>query len=287
MSIITNYYKVAEHLFCVTAQADDLGLMQNYTPFCCEPECGTEPVFSLSVSDGDAVSFNEEIRQSEEGQEIVCGKAGSDPAFSFLWAGRAAGWLVCSTDYRRGQLVLSGYQRKSAIDNALMVLFALATAQQGTAVFHASAVSYKGRAYMNLGKSGTGKSTHAALWLRHIEGTELINDDNPVVRVYADGSAVIYGTPWSGKTPCYRNVSYPLGGIVQLSQAPYNKIRRLGGVEAYASLVASISGKRWDRCIADGLHATENSLVRNVPVWHLECLPNDEAALLCRNSIAQ
>jgi hypothetical protein len=112
--------------------------------------------------------------------------------------------------------------------------------------------------------------------VKHIDGAELVNDDNPVVR---DG--VVYGSPWSGKTPCYRNVSFPLGGIVLLSQAPHNKIRRLGGIEAYTALVASISGQRWVSRIADGLHQTENTLATTVPVWHLECLPDEAAARLC------
>jgi hypothetical protein len=34
-----------------------------------------------------------------------------------------------------------------------------------------------------LGKSGTGKSTHSRLWLDYVEGSELLNDDNPVVRI--------------------------------------------------------------------------------------------------------
>ncbi len=40
------------------------------------------------------------------------------------------------------------------------------------------------------------------------------------------------GSPWSGKTPCYRNVSHPIAGIVRLSQAPQNRIRRLRSIEA-------------------------------------------------------
>jgi hypothetical protein len=167
-----------------------------------------------------------------------------------------------------------------------MVLYALATANQQTVLFHAAVVSHGGKGYLFLGPSGTGKSTHARLWLQHIEGTELVNDDNPVVRIADDGTAVVYGSPWSGKTPCYRNVSGPLGGIVMLSQAPYNKIRRLGGIEAYVALMESISGKRWDKRIADGLHATENTLASTVPVWHLACLPDQAAAELCNNTVA-
>ena len=48
---------------------------------------------------------------------------------------------------------------------------------------------------MFLGKSGTGKSTHARMWLKYIQGTDLVNDDNPVVRVANDGTAVVYGSP--------------------------------------------------------------------------------------------
>jgi hypothetical protein len=137
---------------------------------------------------------------------------------------------------------------------------------------------------MFLGKSGTGKSTHSSLWLKHIEGTALVNDDNPVVRRMPDGFYV-FGSPWSGKTPCYRNVSYPLGGVVQLSQAPYNKIHRLKALSAYAALVPSISGKRWDKQVAEGLHETEDMMAGEVAVWHLECLPDEAAARLCSDTI--
>ena len=91
----------------------------------------------------------------------------------------------------------------------------------------------------------------------------------------------MYGSPWSGKTPCYRNVVCPLGGIVLLCQAPYNKICRLTGIETYAALVPSISGKRWDVRIADGLHQSENILARQIPAYYLECLPDEEAVRVC------
>lgn len=271
----TRYYKVAGHRFCVTGEAEGFA---NYKPFLCEEG---ETVFALSIGDGEAPEYVEELRQEDEGQEIICGKTAADEAvFEFHWWNDTAGWLICSADYHEGRLITTGRHVKMAIDNALMVLYALATADRQTALFHAAVVSYEGKGYMFLGPSGTGKSTHAGLWLRYIAGTALVNDDNPVVR---DG--VVYGSPWSGKTPCYRNVHYPLGGIVVLSQAPYNRIQRLSGLHAYAALVASISGKRWDARIADGLHQTENALASTVPVWHLECLPDEEAARVCQLTI--
>ena len=284
----TKYYKVADVVFAVTAIDNDFELMKNYEPFVVPDGKQESSVFKLTVNEGDAITYTEEMRQDDEGQTIVCGKT-SDccQVFEFIWANETAGWLQCPQDYSQATLVVTGRYRKLAIDNALMILFALATAGHGVALFHSSTVSYSGKAYMFLGVSGTGKSTHSSLWLKHIEGTELLNDDNPVVRVGDDGKATVYGTPWSGKTPCYRNLSYPLGGIVLLSQAPYNKIHRLSGIHAYVALVPSISGKRWDKRIADGLHQTENALAMNVPTWHLECLPDEAAAQLCHKTIVR
>ena len=274
----TRYYEVAGHRFCVSGESDILALMDNYVPFA---SADGEVVFALTVENGTAPDYTEELRQEEEGQTIVCGHtAAGEAVFEYHWMGDTAGWLVCSADYQKGRLITTGLHTKMIIENSMMILYALSTADMGTVLFHAAVVSYQGKAYMFLGPSGTGKSTHARLWLKHIEGTELVNDDNPVVR---DG--VVYGSPWSGKTPCYRNVSYPLGGIVMLSQAPYNKICRLDGLQAYMALVPSISGKRWDARIADGLHQTENALAMQVPVWHLECLPDEAAARLCWSNV--
>ena len=319
------FYKVAGHVFSVTvdgclldgavagsldgnaagSQGDFFAkYMDNYEPFVILglsndviPSLARNQTFALSVLPSAPLDYTEEIRQEDEGQSIICGHTVSgESVFEFLLRDVSTGTLVCSKDYREARLLLANgvtdlRLQKFALNNALMVLYALATAGLGTALFHSAVVSYKGRGYMFLGKSGTGKSTHARLWLKHVAGAELMNDDNPVVRFFDDGPdgaprAVVYGSPWSGKTPCYRNVQAPVGGIVLLSQAPYNKIVRLKGVQAYAALVTSISGKRWDRSVADGLHATENSLAKYVPVWYLECLPDEAAARLCNESVA-
>ena len=76
------------------------------------------------------------------------------------------------------------------------------------------------------GRIRHGKSTHTRLWQEHIPGARLLNDDSPIIRMY-QGQATAFGSPWSGKTPCYRNISRPIAGIVRLSQAPANEITRL------------------------------------------------------------
>ncbi len=283
-----NFYLIADHPVALCAEASLCALLTNYKPFATEETA--DVAFTLTVKTGSHSlpdSFCEDCRQEEEGSEIICGQQDGLPSFVFCLNGLMQGRLCCNPSYTEATLLLCGPQQKYAVDNAMMVLYALSTARKGTVLFHASVVSKDGAAYMFLGPSGTGKSTHSALWLKHIPQTELVNDDNPVVRVFDDGRAVVYGSPWSGKTPCYRQLHFPLAGIVRLSQAPFNRIQPLRGIEAYAVLTTSISGKRWERAIADGLHETENALAQLVPVWHLECLPDREAALCSFSTITR
>ena len=273
-------------MFALETGSDEavVASLKQYEPFVTDPT--EDIVFRLRLS-ATAIStedFNLEMQQDDEGQAIQAGHIGDRPCFLFFLHEKLKGVLVCSTDYRQGD-VFAEDNNLFGINNAMMVMFALATANKQTALFHSSVVSHEGKAYMFLGPSGTGKSTHSRLWLKYIEGTELVNDDNPVVRILDDGKVWVFGSPWSGKTPCYRNVSYPLGAIVDLSQAPVNSIRRLKPLEAYAALLISISGKRWDSQLAEGLHETENLIVTKANMWHLDCLPDEEAARVCAETI--
>lgn len=280
------YYKVAEHVFVLKTGEHDsvLGELRQYEPFIIEPT--TEVSFSVEIVDDLTVSnIQEEMRQEDEGQTIVVGRTNDEEAYVEFWLGKElCSVMIVDKDNHQAKVCVKE-NWSFGVNNAIMVMYALATANSQTALFHSSVVSYQGKAYMFLGHSGTGKSTHSSLWLKYIEGTELVNDDNPVVRII-DGVARVYGSPWSGKTPCYRNVVYPVGGIVKLDQAPYNEIKRLKGVRAYAAVVPSISGKRWDKRLAEGLHETENLLAQYVPVWHLDCLPDEAAARLSCNTCA-
>ena len=103
-----------------------------------------------------------------------------------------------------------------------------------------------------------------------------MNDDNPVVR-WEQGHVFVYGSPWSGKTPCYKNIRAELSAIVRLSQASENRIERLTPLQAYGSLLSSSSCLRWERSVADGVHHTVEQVIRYCPSYHLACLPDKEA----------
>ncbi|AQX83637.1 hypothetical protein I6H88_11245 [Elizabethkingia bruuniana] len=167
----------------------------------------------------------------------------------------------------------------------LMVAFGQAMLKYNTVLFHASVIEKDGSGYAFLGKSGTGKSTHSRLWLKYISDTKLLNDDNPAVRIMEDERIVIYGTPWSGKTPCYRNVGVLLEGLVRLRQAPENQWKKVSGKEALLSVLPSCTAIRWNRNLFDQMLNSLEKIITNVNVGQLSCLPDQNAAYLCSQEL--
>lgn len=165
------------------------------------------------------------------------------------------------------------------------VLFNLAALRRNTVAIHASAIRYRGCGVLFLGESGTGKSTHSRLWRENIPGTALLNDDSPVLGI-ADGTVRVWGSPWSGKVPCYRNESSPVAAIVRLVQAPENRIRRLAPIEAFCALFPSTPPAFIrDPRLQDALCTLLGQVIELVPVYRLACRPDADAARLACKTI--
>lgn len=150
---------------------------------------------------------------------------------------------------------------------------------------HASTILWGGKAVLFLGESGTGKSTHTRLWLRHIEGSSLLNDDSPILTI-EQGRAMVYGSPWSGKTPCYRPFGVPVAAIVRLRQAPANHIERLSTIRSIAALCPSLPpALAHDEEGFDCQMSLIEKVIGQVPIYQLDCLPDEEAAQLSHHTI--
>lgn len=164
-------------------------------------------------------------------------------------------------------------------------LFNIAALPKKAVAFHSSVIRYRGKGVLFLGESGTGKSTHTRLWREHIPGAELLNDDSPIIRA-TEREAIVFGSPWSGKTPCYRNESCPITAVVRLSQAPHNHIRRLRPIEAIGALLPSAPPAfARDERLSDDTCGLLSRLIAQVPVYHLECLPDAAAAQLSCDTV--
>lgn len=178
----------------------------------------------------------------------------------------------------------------SAVDATLLrfglwIMFGLVIAPLGGIAIHSSVVVKDGGAVLCLGESGTGKSTHTRLWRENIEGAKLLNDDSPIIRT-VDGIPTVFGSPWSGKTPCYINRSFPIRGFIRLSQAPHNHIERLNVLSAIGALLPSCPPAfAYDDRLQDCICNTLSQMIASVPVYHLECLPDAAAAQLSYNTI--
>ena len=290
---MTRRFQVAGLTFSLTLPDNHpvLDLLHNYDPFEIEAAAGVADIFELTLreekpAERGAVMFQSE---KESGEPVVglyhCGD-GYLAEFAPSPVSPVSGQLVMSGDFRRGEVYAPGSPKAQAftLNNALMLLYAFASAPFRALEMHSSVVMNGGRGFLFLGRSGTGKSTHSGLWLKHIPGSELLNDDNPILRV-VDGGVRVYGTPWSGKTPCYKAQDVPVGAIVRLHQAPENRIARLNVVGAYASVMASCSGYRPIRAIADAQHETLALISQQVPCYQLDCLPDEAAARLCKDTV--
>ena len=287
----TSYkYTVAGHTFSITLPEgfEQENYLSQYLPFADEGS-ESQPIISLNVQITDNLrnKADGKVKEifNEEAPYFWIFEDNNDPSEWFFGFSHTKNHPDCivrvRADYSEGTAyVQKGTEERMlefTISNAMMLLYTFRTVRHDTLLVHASVIENDGGGYMFLGKSGTGKSTHTRLWRENIEGSTLLNDDNPVIRI-TDGEVYVYGSPWSGKTPCYINRRQPLKAIVRLSQAPYNRITRQSPLQAYASLMPSCSCMRWDHDSVEALHKSVEKVIMNVPGWHLECLPDADAA---------
>lgn len=146
-------------------------------------------------------------------------------------------------------------------------------------LFHAAIVSYAGRGFAFAAKSGTGKSTHVAQWMRALGGdVTVVNGDKPILRWRTGevaepldgtpsgegacactssavppseegvettcnqpvGEFVAYGTPYCGKENWGQNTSVPLRAICFIERCEPGEPDRLSRLEDDREAVARI-----------------------------------------------
>lgn len=287
------FYKVAGHCFRLSFSNKDINeeALINYAPFR-QAEKEHALLFHLTVVDKIDEDHNyHPVGQFDDDIASIHVYKSSLGQFRFhIAAPKNSDYCVMEADaafqIARVHLPVNEHHRVFCLNNCLMLLYAFASANLDTLMMHASVIINNGDGFLFLGKSGTGKSTHTRLWMEHVDGSKLLNDDNPVIRI-VEGVAKVYGTPWSGKTPCYRDEDARVKGIVRLHQAPENNIKKLPLLQAYAAVLAACSSMRWEEEIASGIHRTVEKLVDMVACYRLNCLPDKEAAELSAATIKQ
>ncbi|GAB6010202.1 hypothetical protein [Dysgonomonas reticulitermitis] len=224
-------------------------------------------------------------------EQFTCDFSGDKDAYLFRMAspGNVCPWLVkihpdgdVFRAFSNFDNVTPGYVLRFAV----WIAFGVAAVHRQTVAIHSSAVMCGGKSVLFLGESGTGKSTHTRLWLNHIQDTELLNDDSPFLSV--SDNVRVYGSPWSGKTPCYKNRNAPVAALVRLRQAPCNKIRRLNSLEAIGAVLPSFPPAfAYDKALSGHVHGILSEILLQTPVYALDCLPDAAAAELVFNTLKE
>ncbi len=193
-----------------------------------------------------------------------------------------------NADYSQCHCALNGdyFMRTFGLNNAVMLSYSFHAAYHDAILIHASLVRNNDYGYAFIAKSGTGKSTQVGMWLKTIPGCDLMNDDNPVIRII-DGQPMIFGSPWSGKTPCYRNVSAKLGAVTRIDRSSTNYVERLTPTMAFGSLLPSCSSMKWDVKLYETICDVVTKVIETTPLYVLHCLPNADAARVCYQKISR
>lgn len=134
-----------------------------------------------------------------------------------------------------------------------------------------------------LGKK-TGKSTQAGLWEKY-RGTWTVNGDRSLLIREEDGWYA-NGWPVCGSSEICNNKSYPVRAIVMLSQAKENRISRLKGLEALRKVMEQITINAWNSEFQIQAMDELEILLKEVPVYHLECDISEDAVRCLEDVLA-
>lgn len=153
---------------------------------------------SFSADDGDGIYYSSSKARIEEEKLFLLQHASS----------------IYSEDWQ--------YEYNALFRDLSTILF-----DEGILVFHGVLVLMDNEGFLFTAPSGTGKSTHADLWLRNFPGqASIINGDKPLLKIKEDG-VYAYGSPWNGKEDIGINAAAKLKAICLLNRGVVNHIVKL------------------------------------------------------------
>ena len=150
-------------------------------------------------------------------------------------------------------------------------------------ILHAAYIIWKGKSILFTAPSGTGKSTQAELWNK-VEHAQIINGDRAAIGRECN-QFFSYGIPFCGSSGISENKNCLLGTIVVLKQSRINKIVRLSETDAFKAIYSEVTMHTWDLEYVQICMEEIGTLVKQVPVYLLECRPEKEAVALLREEL--
>lgn len=151
-------------------------------------------------------------------------------------------------------------------------------------LLHGVVLQTEGRGVALCAKSGTGKSTHASLWLRYLgDKCEIINGDKPLIRI-KDGKAIAYGTPWCGKEGINKNKKTALCAICFIERGKENEIKEIEKSEVFPRLTTQVYVPKNGEKMLKTLDLI-NDFINSARFYVLRCNTDISAAEVSYNKI--
>ena len=144
---------------------------------------------------------------------------------------------------------------------------------------HGAAIEYKNKAYLFMGPSGIGKSTHIKFWKQALDNITIINGDKPVI----DDNGFVYGTPWSGKERWNSLVSYKLESLIFIYRDTYNHIEKTNGSDILQDLLNGINLPEYSAKCFDLV----NKAFSGITIYKMFCTNHISAAKLCISEVVR
>lgn len=167
--------------------------------------------------------------------------------------------------------------------HAIRFAYLIRAQHLGAYAIHSASILYREKAWLFSGPSGTGKSTHTALWQK-LYDTPYLNGDLNLLGLEA-GKPVVYGLPWCGTSGLYTTVTRPLGGITFLKQAATNELLPLSPQEAVLRLSQRLISPSWTATLLAKNLAFAEDFSGRTSLFYLQCTKEDDAAMVMKAAI--
>ncbi len=153
-------------------------------------------------------------------------------------------------------------------------------------LMHSAVIEVDGNAYAFLARSGTGKSTHIALWRKTLgEKVQIINGDKPIYR-YIGEDLFVYGTPWCGKEGWNRNARAKLKALCFIERSEENSIEKLTPKETVTRVLKQVFIPEPTPMASKTLDLVEK-MIKDKQSWLLKCNISAEAATVAYNALKE
>ena len=166
---------------------------------------------------------------------------------------------------------------------ALTFLIFYAMLSRGILSLHGVLLEHNGNGFCICAPSGAGKTTHARLWRDH-RNALILNSDRTTC--FLDGDAwTAFGTPWCGTGGEAVNRNVPLKAVVILRRGVGNRAFPASASELFNLVLPHLAYPVRTATSAPRMLELLDKLLERVPVFVMECTPDEEAVAVLEKAL--